>query len=259
MGRRPTRGAGGRSEPVVSELTGDGPPLILLHGLAGSARWWRHNVPVLSRAFRVAAIDLPGFGASHRDARLVLDKAAGQLVATMDRLGFERAHVVGHSMGGLVAGGLAADYPERVDRLVLVDAGFLSLDPSIIRRVTGPIAALRWTAPSLLPVVLGDTLRSGPIRMAGATYQILQADWQAKLPLISAPTLVIWGEHDTICPPRIGREIIARLPGSRLVVIRGAAHCPMWERPEVFDREVLAFLAEDAPRHARSSAPLSSQ
>ena len=192
MRRRPTRGARGTSEPVVSELTGSGPPLILLHGLAGSARWWRHNVPVLSRSFRVAAIDLPGFGASHRDARLVLDKAAGQLVATMDRLGFERAHVVGHSMGGLVAGGLAADYPERVDRLVLVDAGFLSLDPSIIRRVTGPIAALRWTAPSLLPVVLGDTLRSGPIRMAGATYQILQADWQTKLPLISAPTLVIW-------------------------------------------------------------------
>jgi pimeloyl-ACP methyl ester carboxylesterase len=245
MGRNTARATGGRHEPVVSELAGEGPPLILLHGLAGSARWWRHNVPALSRRFRVAAIDLPGFGSSHRDARLILHETAGQLLSVMDRLGFERAHVVGHSMGGLVAGGLAADHPERVDRLVLVDAGFLSLDPSMIRRVTGPVAALRWTSPTLLPVVLADALRSGPIRMADATRQILQADWRAKLPGIRAPTLVVWGEHDTICPPVIGREIRSRVPGSRLVVIAGAAHCPMWERPESFDREVLAFLDED--------------
>jgi len=244
MGGRATRGARGRHAPAVSELVGEGPPLILLHGLAGSARWWRHNVPALSRRFRVAAIDLPGFGASHRDARLVLDETAGQLVAVMDRLGFERAHVVGHSMGGLVAGGLAADHPDRVDRLVLVDAGFLSLDPSWLRRVTGPIVALRWTSPTLLPVVVGDALRSGPIRMAHATREILQADWRAKLAGIRAPTLVIWGEHDTICPPVIGREINARVPGSRLVVLAGAAHCPMWERPADFDREVLSFLGE---------------
>jgi len=233
-----------RGPPVVSEDVGAGPPLILLHGLAGSARWWKRNLPALSRSFRVIAIDLPGFGASPRGHRLVLDEAAEQLAATMDRLRIERASVIGHSLGGLIAGGLAADHPQRVDRLILVDAGFLSLDRSAFRRVTGPAAALRWTAPSLLPVLVQDSLRSGPLRLADATIQLLGADWRVKLPRIQSPTLVMWGEHDTICPLTIGRQIVASVPGSRLVVVEGAAHNPMWERPEVFDREVLDFLAE---------------
>jgi len=221
---------------------GAGPPLILLHGLAGSARWWTHNIPALARSFRVIAIDLPGFGASPRGHRFILGEAADQLAATMDRLGIERASVIGHSMGGLIAGGLAADHPERVDRLVLVDAAFLSLGRTAVRPVTGPAVTLRWTDPSLLPVFVQDSLRSGPVRLADATIQLLAADWRTKLPRIQAPTLVIWGEHDRICPLAIGRQIVATVPGSRLVVVEGAAHNPMWERPDVFDREVLDFL-----------------
>lgn len=221
---------------------GTGPPLILLHGLAGSARWWTHNIPALSRSFRVIAIDLPGFGASPRDHRLDLDDVANQLAATMDQLGIERASVIGHSMGGLIAGGLAADHPERVDRLVLVDAAFLSLGQTAVRPVTGPAITLRWTAPSLLPVLVQDSLRSGPGRLADASIQLVAADWRTKLLLIRASTLVIWGEHDMICPLTIGRQIVACVPDSRLVVVEGAAHNPMWERPEAFDREVLDFL-----------------
>ena len=111
---------------MVRKDVGTGPPLILLHGLAGSARWWARNIPALSRSFRVIAIDLPGFGASPRGHRLELDGVVDQLVGTMDALGIDRASVIGHSMGGLIAGGLAADRPERVERLVLVDAAFLS-------------------------------------------------------------------------------------------------------------------------------------
>ncbi len=229
--------------PVVADVSGEGPPLILLHGLAGSARWWRRNTPALERSFKVHAIDLPGFGASKREARFVLDEAPAQLIATMDRLGIERASIIGHSMGGLVAAGLAADYPDRVDRLVLVDAGFLSLDPHFRHRITGPIRTVRWTSPSLLPMLAWDSIRSGPIRLVEATSQLLRADWRAKLSKIQAPTLVVWGEHDRVCPIGIGRSIVAVVPGSRLVVIEGAAHNPMWERPDAFDREVLDFLA----------------
>lgn len=240
--------------PVVSDISGTGPPLILLHGLAGSARWWRRNTPALERSFTVHAIDLPGFGASRREARFVLDDAPAQLAATMDRLGIERASVVGHSMGGLVAAGLAAEFPERVDKLVLVDAGFLSLDPHLRHRITGPMRTLRWTSPSLLPMLAWDSLRSGPIRLAEATTQLLRADWRAKLSKIRASTLVVWGEHDSVCPIGIGRSIVSVVPGSRLVVIDGAAHNPMWERPEVFDREVLAFLGAGTPPTAQSTA-----
>jgi pimeloyl-ACP methyl ester carboxylesterase len=226
----------------VAKDLGAGSPVILLHGLAGSARWWSRNLPALSRAHRVIAIDLPGFGASPRGQRLDLDEIGAQLVATMDELGIGRASVLGHSMGGLIAGGLAADHPERVDRLVLVDAAFLSLDRTAVRPVSGPAVTLRWTAPSLLPVLAADGLRSGPGRLAYAAIQLLRADWRTKLPLIKAPTLVVWGEHDAICPLPIGRLIVAAVPGSRLVIVSGAAHNPMWERPDVFDREVLSFL-----------------
>ena len=232
-----------RSGPVVALQAGtDGPPLVLLHGLAGSGAWWKRNVPALSAAFRVTAIDLPGFGSSHRDARLILDEAPEQVAALLEEIGIERAHVIGHSMGGLVAGGLAADHPERVDRLVLVDAGFLSLDPTLRHRFSGPLRTLPWTSPTILPTLVRDVARSGLVRMARATSEVLRKDWRHKLPAIAAPTLVVWGQHDRVCNPRIGEQIAATVPGARLVIIRGAGHIPMWEKPAAFDAEVLAFL-----------------
>ncbi len=234
--------------PVVASQSGmGGPPLVLLHGLAGSGAWWKRNLPALSREFQVTAIDLPGFGSSHPDARLILDDVPAQVAALLGDLGIERAHVIGHSMGGLVAGGLAADHPERVDRLVLVDAGFLSLDPRWLHRVAGPLRTLPWTSPTILPTLLRDVFRSGPIRMAKATAEVLRKDWRHKLPAITAPTLVVWGEHDHVCNPRIGEQIAAAVPGARLVVILGAGHNPMWEKQAAFDREVLDFLRGQRP------------
>ncbi len=231
-----------RHGPVVSHVAGDGPPLILLHGLAASWDWWRRNIPALSARFRVTAVDLPGFGGTHPDARFVLDDAPGQIVDLMDEAGIERAHVIGHSMGGVVASGIAADHPERVDRLVLVDAGFIALDPSWRHRITGSIATLPWSTFSMAPVVVRDLWRSGIVRMAGATREVMTADWSAKLPSIQAPTLVVWGEHDGICALDIGRQLVAAIPDATMVVIPGAGHNPMWERAADFDREVLAFL-----------------
>jgi pimeloyl-ACP methyl ester carboxylesterase len=232
-----------RHGPVVASQAGDeGPPLVLLHGLAGSGDWWKHNLPALAAAFQVTVIDLPGFGSSHPDARLILDDAPAQVDRLLGELGIERAHVMGHSMGGLVAAGLAADHSERVDRLVLVDAGFLSLDPTWRHRITGLLRTLPWTSPSIVPMLVRDVARSGLFRMAKATVEVLRKDWSDKLPAIAAPTLVIWGEHDRVCNPRIGEEIVAAVPGARLVIIRGAGHNPMWEKQADFDREVLGFL-----------------
>ena len=240
-----------RHGPVVSHVAGDGPPLILLHGLAASWAWWRRNIPALAASYRVTAVDLPGFGGTHPDARFVLDEAPGQVVDLMADVGIDRAHVIGHSMGGVVAGGIAADHPERVDRLVLVDAGFIALDPSWRHRISGSIATLPWSSWSMAPNLVRDVWRSGLIRMAGATKEVLGNDWQAKLPSIQAPTLVVWGEHDGICAPIIGRQISASIPGAMLVVIPGAGHNPMWERHAAFDEAVLAFLRSDADASRR--------
>jgi pimeloyl-ACP methyl ester carboxylesterase len=227
---------------VASQAGVDGPPLVLIHGLAGSGAWWKRNLPALSGAFRVTAIDLPGFGSSDPDTRLILDEVPAQVAALLGVLGIERTHIIGHSMGGLVAAGLAADHPELIDRLVLVDAGFLSLDPTWRHRLTGPLRTLPWTSLTILPTLLRDVLRSGPTRMARATAEVLRNDWSDKLPAITAPTLVVWGEHDRVCPPRIGEQIVAAVPGARMVIIRGAGHNPMWEKQADFDREVLGFL-----------------
>ena len=190
----------------------------------------------------MTVIDLPGFGSSHPDARLILDDAPSQVATLIGELGIERAHVMGHSMGGLVAGALAADHPERVDRLVLVDAGFLSLDTTLRHRITGPLRTLPWTSPTILPILMRDAVRAGPVRMARTTAELLRKDWSHKLPAIAAPTLVVWGEHDRVCNPIIGEQIAATVPGARLVIIRGAGHNPMWEKQAAFDREVLGFL-----------------
>jgi pimeloyl-ACP methyl ester carboxylesterase len=122
-----------------------------------------------------------------------------------------------------------------------VDAGFLSLDPVWRHRVTGLVKTLPWSW-TILPLLVRDVIRSGPLRMAGATAEVLRKDWRDKLPAITAPTLVLWGEHDRVCNPRIGEQIVSAVPGARLVIVRGAGHNPMWEKQPAFDSEVLGFL-----------------
>lgn len=232
--------------PIVSATAGDGPPLLLLHGLAASARWWERVLPALSVSHRVHAVDLPAFGASGPGVRFHLERVPGQLIDLMDQLGIAHASVIGHSMGGLIAGRMAADHPARVARLVLVDAGFLSLDPSWLPKVTGPLRAVRYTRPPLARLLLEDVDRVGVLRLTDATVQLLRTDWVDALPLIQAPTLVIWGEGDTICPPIIGRGIVERVAGARMTTIPDCGHNPMWERPEAFLAAVMPFLEEES-------------
>ncbi|HUG13873.1 MAG TPA: alpha/beta fold hydrolase, partial [Thermomicrobiales bacterium] len=107
------RERGARAFPVVREDVGAGPPLVLVHGLSASSRWWQRNIPALAREHHVYAIELPGFGAnrsrplSRRQATFVLRDASRQLATWMDEAGIERASVVGHSMGGYIAADLA--------------------------------------------------------------------------------------------------------------------------------------------------------
>jgi pimeloyl-ACP methyl ester carboxylesterase len=230
------------------QVTGAGTPLLLVHGLAGSCRWWAKNVPDLSRSFRVYAIDLIGFGRSRarRTApRFVLDEAAAILLAFMDRMDIERASIVGHSMGGHIAVMLAAEAPERVARLVLVDAAVLPIGRGRPGHLVGLSTAFLRFPIGFLPVLILDTLRAGPATIWRAARELLASDIRDTLRRIDAPTLIIWGERDTIVPHRLGYELAASLPGATLLVIPGAGHNPMWERPKPFNRAVLDFLAPE--------------
>lgn len=233
-----------RLRPLAHESFGAGDPLILLHGLSGSGRWWDRNLAGLAQSNRVLTVDLPGFGSSRRSGPFALDTAVGQLIAWMDATGIERAAIAGHSLGGLVAVTLAATAPERVERLILVDAALLAFDPGLRNRARGVARSIRHLTPEIVPRMVGDALRSGPLAFAEATRELLLTGIPAALERIAVPTLVIWGELDTIVPLAVGEAIAARIPNARLVVMPGAAHNPMWEQPEAFNRLVLDFLHE---------------
>src|SRR5215207_5464517 len=107
---------------LAYEVAGSGPPLILLHGLSGSGRWWGRNVPAFADSFRTYTVDLPGFGESRGVRWSRLDDIADRLADWLVDEGLSHAHVAGHSLGGAVAARLAARHPDRIERLVLVDA-----------------------------------------------------------------------------------------------------------------------------------------
>jgi pimeloyl-ACP methyl ester carboxylesterase len=223
-------------------VQGNGEPLVLIHGLAGSSRWWARNIDALATHFRTYTVDLAGFGSSRRLRRFRLDDAVTLLIEWLDRNGIERASFAGHSMGGLIAAQLAADAPERVERLVLVDAAFLTFDPGLGRRAMGLLRSIGINAIDNAPQLMRDGLRADPISLGLATAHLLRTDGRPFLANIQVPVLIVWGERDTITPLTIGQQLIANIADARLVVIPAAGHNSMWDCPDVFNAEVLAFL-----------------
>ena len=229
------------SGTIYAEISGVGQPLILVHGLGGSTRWWARNVPVLARSCRVYVIDLCGFGRS-RGQRFVLREAAELLVGMMDRRGLARASIIGHSMGGLIAAYIAAQFPARVERLVLVDAAALPLERFSWHQACRMVRGLPYLPLTLLPVLGMDALRAGPVTLIKALRELLSMDIRLDLARIEAPTLILWGEHDATLPVAVGKRLHEHLPQAAFRVIAGAGHAPMWARPTAFNQAVIQFL-----------------
>lgn len=231
---------------VYCERAGRGEPLILLHGLSGSSRWWARNIHELAQHFDVHAIDLIGWGHTRCEQSFVLREAAWHLVAWMDALDIERAAVAGHSMGGFIAADLAADYPDRVSSLVLVDAAALTFDAAGWPAAGEVLQALRYLPGALIQPLLLGALQAGPRTIFRAARELLGADIRRKLAAIAAPTLVVWGAHDPLIPLSVGRRLCQLLPAATLAIVEDAGHNPMWEQPRVFNRLVADFLRTGA-------------
>jgi pimeloyl-ACP methyl ester carboxylesterase len=229
---------------VHYEVVGEGPAVVLIHGLSGSGRWWAYNVPALAQRYRVYNVDVVGFGRS-RGQRLVLREAAGWLVEWLQVTGITQAHLVGHSMGGYIVTEVAAIAPEAVRRLVLVDALVLPMGPGLVRHTLDLAQATRFVSLNFLPVLVGDLLRAGPRTMWRATREVLSADLSSRLDAVRAETLVIWGEKDSLLYPELGRKLAEQLARARFVCVAGAGHNPMWDRPQRFNELLLDFLADD--------------
>jgi pimeloyl-ACP methyl ester carboxylesterase len=235
---------------IYYETVGTGPPLILIHGLGGSRRWWRKNIAALAPHFTVYTIDLIGFGKSRGGRRFVLDEAAAALHEWMAALDLAHASLIGHSMGGRIGAELAVDYPGSLDRLVLVDSPILPFGRGYRRQLLGMAEALTTVPIDLFRVLVMDTLRTGPLTTLQIGHELLRTDIARKLAQLHLPTLVIWGERDTIVPRRLGEELAAQLPQSHFATVARAGHTPMWEQPEAFNQLVLPFLGVAGDKHA---------
>jgi pimeloyl-ACP methyl ester carboxylesterase len=183
--------------------------LVLVHGLAGSHRWWRPLLPWLS-----------DYDVRYVDPRDALDVAGEEIL-------------VGHSLGGLRAAQYASEHDVR--KLVLVAPAGLP----------GPrlFGLLGSTTPGFYPRVALDALRWGPIALVRGGVDA----WRTRLDptAIRAPTLIVWGERDRLVPARLATDWHKAIPGSRLELIAGARHVPMVERPSAFAEVLLDFLRDE--------------
>jgi pyruvate dehydrogenase E2 component (dihydrolipoamide acetyltransferase) len=226
-----------------------GVPVLLLHGFGGDLGNWLFNLDALAEGAPVIALDLPGHGQS--DARLpgtALAELARFVAAFLDRLGVERVHAVGHSMGGAIAARLALDAPARVASLALIgSAGFgTEIDGGYIdgfvaatsRRELKPVVERLFADPSLVSRALVDDLlrykrMDGVAEALGALARALFPDGaQAELPGralagLGVPVLVAWGAQDRVVP---AAHAAHAPPGATVAVLEGAGHMAMMEK-----------------------------
>lgn len=253
------------------------PPIVLIHGYTASLFVWKTAAPMLADAgFRVIAIDLVGFGYSEkpRSFEYSIQSQARMVTRFMDRLGIGKAVIVGSSYGGAVAATIALDDAERVEKLVLVDAVInddLRSHPvlrlgalPLIGEIMTPFVSdskfflrhrMRGTLAKANHHLINEERINGvrrPLLAADGHHSLLATSraWSANrierdAGLITQPTLIIWGEEDTVIPIKNGYKLRDTVPDSRLVVIKDCGHVPQEERSNIFSAGVAKFCSED--------------
>lgn len=221
------------------------PQLVLVHGLAVSSRYFVPLAEELAASFSVLAPDLPGFGRSTKPRRaLSVADLARSLEAWLDANGVERPVLVANSLGCRFAVELAARSPERVAGLVLIGPALEPRTRSRARWVARWLATAFLERPPLHLVVALDALRAGPVRVWATFEDALRNPIDGELGRVSAPVLVLRGEHDPIAPQEACERMAAALPNGRLAVVPGAGHALNWSRPRDAARAIRAWLEE---------------
>lgn len=261
----------------------EGPAVVFIHGFGGSTFTWRETLPALASAgYRAIALDLKGFGLSDKnfDEDYSHASQAVFVAGVMDELGIAKATVAGHSMGVSVLAHFATLFPERVDRLLLVDGTVKvededsNFDPIGLLIRFPPIRqwariVMRWQLneeqiAARLLTAYHDPEYVTPEIEAGYLAPQKIKDWELALlgivrdssknnlvlPLnevVDAPILIVWGEEDSWVTLGRGKALADSLPGAQLTVIPDSGHLPMEEQAELFNERLLEFLNEGGP------------
>jgi 3-oxoadipate enol-lactonase / 4-carboxymuconolactone decarboxylase len=252
--------------PVHVQVDGapGAPPLVLIHSLGTSLHVWDEQVAPLSRSFRVIRFDLRGHGLSGvTPGPYSMDQLARDSFGVLDALAVEVAHVVGISIGGMIAQVMAAETPTRIASMVLCDTAMaipgreIYIERARIVREQGmetiaDAVMARWVTPSFLPTAEARGLRAMLVRTApegyaGAGEAIARCDLSERTHGLSVPTLVLVGDQDGATSPACAEALREAIAGASLEIIANAAHIPTVEQPAAVAGAILRFLA---PRHA---------
>jgi 2-hydroxymuconate-semialdehyde hydrolase len=265
---------------------GNGPPVLLLHGLGGSWQDWSENRASLSQAYRLLALDLPGFGLSPAPMHPIeytLAYIARFVCAFADRLDLGRVYLIGNSMGGGTALRFAIDFPERTAGVIVANAVGLGREIGWSLR----LLSIPGVAALVLPFVtrrmvqkLWQSLVADP---ALATDERVEATWQwlqkpatqkylqgvyvnaaglrgqrqlllPELASIRAPALIVWGADDHVLPPSHARTAQRLIPNCSVHILPACGHIPQLEQPSAFNEIALGFL-RDAGSELQQESP----
>ncbi|HEX3517629.1 MAG TPA: alpha/beta hydrolase [Solirubrobacteraceae bacterium] len=262
---------------------GSGPVVVLIHGITSDSSTWRRVMPYLAKRFTVIAPDLIGHGASAKPkGDYSLGAHASAVRDLLVALGHDSASFVGHSLGGGIAMQISYQFPERCQRLVLVDSGGLGRDVSLLLRAA-TLPGSELVLPLLAATRLLDAgrLAGGALARLGlkagtdieeiARGHASLSDPEARGAFINTlrsvvgpggqrvnasnrlylakhlPLLLLWGEHDSLIPASHGRSTHEQLPGSRLEVFADSGHFPQLDEPERFLDVLLDFIDSTEP------------
>ncbi len=259
---------------------GQGPPLILIHGFGGSMWQWEHQYSVLAHTHRVIILDLLGSGLSDKPEESYTPKHMVEFFRQfMDTLNIPRATLVGNSMGAGLAMAMALDYPERVERLVLISGfpaqvensiasqyyrGFLNHRPPLWLAKLGNLMAGKRTTEQILKEIIYNSALISPTIIDRSFHNRQRGDflsplyslmdniktWEGqygnRLQKIPHQVLLLWGEHDRVFPLEVGERVKDQVPHVEWHVIPEAGHIAQWEAPAIVNQLILSFLERDS-------------
>jgi pimeloyl-ACP methyl ester carboxylesterase len=256
---------------IAYQRRGSGPVIVFLHGIGGNRTNWQDQLDAFSDDYLAIAWDARGYGDSGDPAEpLVFSQFAEDLKCVLDQLGAEKAHLVGLSMGGMIAQDFYARYPDRVATLVLVGtaSGFGTMSAQeqqeFLRARLAPLEQGRTPkeiAPQVIGLLLGphasgearnkllsslESLRTEPYKQA--LRAIVTTDFRQVLPAVAVPTLVIVGACDKVLPPPASEALAAAIPNAELVVLDDVGHLSNIEVPEIFNATLRRFLQQHRAR-----------
>ena len=249
---------------IFYEVSGDGLPLVFVHGLGGTSNVWHAQRVALSKTCKVITLDLPGSGRSDkRERAFTMERWADQLAALADHLQLDKFVLVAHSMSTILAQKCAAKHGQRLSGLVLCGPltelaaagkeafvkraesvqkeGMLAVADAVLAGALTP--ATREANAVLAGLYREMLLSNDPPNYAAQCQALINGSARADQPSIRCPTLILVGDQDAVTPLGMSRAIAAAIPSSRIGIMPATAHLTMAERPELFNAALVEFLA----------------